>query len=987
MNTRLVMPAMLALLLAVPAAAQGPLFFRDHNLASADPAERDPVRALRRLTGSPPVGWTTALPPGTELLTTRRRADELTAVFDAQLLQARPAVKLEAALEQIQQTALQTAFAAGMQLRSCRVEVRDATGLEQPIEAFLDPVVPMISQPAALRATATGALTGRRIAISPGHGYYWHSTLGWTTQRGLIDGLIEDIHTAEIANRYLVPLLENLGATVIVCREHGENTWQAIGDNDTGAPGYSETGGWTTSLSSGYQNLSYRFASTSATATATAAWQLPVDREGIFPVYVWYRASSNRSTDARFTITHTGGTTTAVVDQTRDDRTWVWLGDFAFSPATGARVTLDNASATPGSVVIADAVRVGGGNGSIPRGSGTSGRPRWQECSRYQAQFSGAPTTVFDPISGGQDSDDDVTCRPRFAEWRGADAFVSIHTNAGGGSGTSSYIYNGGASAGSTTLQSRIHSQLITDFRAEWSPTWTDRGQLSANFGEVRLLSTMPGVLLELAFHDTTGSSDIAAIHHPRWRYLAARAIARGMLRYFAPTAAFPPEPPTALRVRQDGQRGLEVAWDAIPGATGYSVEWSTDGKGFVNAADTTATSWSTGPLPHGTVRSFRVRATNQTGRSIPTEVLTAGTDHTDTAQLLLVQGFDRFGRTVKGPENTQDYLRLCGEGLRTDAGFSLGFDSASNEAVVLGRVALASYRGVVWSLGEESTADETFSFAEQALVQGYLQQGGNLMVSGAEIAWDLDARGSAADRAFLNGQFGVAYTADDSNTYLLQAGVAGSVFAGLPAGRFDDGTFGTYDVDWPDVLAPTGAGASICLRYGNGLVAGIQRQTAQGRTLLLGFPIETVTDAALRRSLLQRAARYLLAPLPIEAADQVVIGNRLDLAVDSPTDAGLPYLLLVSDGLGTGLPLPQGGLLPLRPGFLLDSALNPANPFYQNFLGTLDGQGRAAAWIDVPYLPAIAGLEVFFSGLSMQPTSPPREVTVWNWLRCRLAP
>lgn len=48
-----------------------------------------------------------------------------------------------------------------------------------------------------------------------------------------------------------------------------------------------------------------------------------------------------------------------------------------------------------------------------------------------------------------------------------------------------------------------------------------------------------------------------------------------------------------------------------------------------------------------------------------------------------------------------------------------IGFDGTSNEAVVAGRVTLdpATHPVVVWVLGEESTADETFSSAEQALV------------------------------------------------------------------------------------------------------------------------------------------------------------------------------------------------------------------------------------------------------------------------------
>ena len=134
-----------------------------------------------------------------------------------------------------------------------------------------------------------------------------------------------------------------------------------------------------------------------------------------------------------------------------------------------------------------------------------------------------------------------------------------------------------------------MHDRIVADLRAEYDAGWTDRGKLQANFGEVRLLSTMPGVLLELAFHDTAGSVDHRALHDPRFRRIAARAVARGVLRHFQPTAALPPEPPTALRVLQDGARGLAVAWLPSVGAGEDSIERSTDGKGFLEVARTTA--------------------------------------------------------------------------------------------------------------------------------------------------------------------------------------------------------------------------------------------------------------------------------------------------------------------------------------------------------------------------------------------------------------
>jgi N-acetylmuramoyl-L-alanine amidase len=977
--------ALLLVAAAVPAVAQQPLFWRHDNLTPLGPRQPSAAAAVGQLcaglsAADQQAGFRSHLPFGTRLLAARQQAGELWLTFDDGLLLAAPGCSLEHAIEQISKTAL-----GDPALHTVHLFVQQPGGQLDDLGTLLGhqpargPVPP--PPPFTALTGVQGALTGKRIAISPGHGYYWHSSLGWTTQRGNIDGLTEDLHTAEICNQYLIPMLHDLGADVVLVREHGELPVDGLADNDQGAPRYTETGAWSLSASSGYNGGTYRFANVTASTTATATWTIPVAADGLYPVFVWFRAGSNRTAAATYTIEHSGGTSTATVDQTRDNLTWAHLGNYWFTAAGGARVTLANQAST-GSVVIADTVRLGGGLGSIVRNGTTSNRRRWQEAARYWAQFAGAPSSVYDSIGTGQDSDDDVTTRPRFAEWRTADAFVSLHTNAGGGAGTETYIYNGGATAGSSSLRAAVHNQLIADLRGAYDPTWVDRGQKSANFGEVRLLSTMPGILVELAFHDTPNSVDHRALHDPDFRRLAARAMARGVLAHFAPTAPFPPEPPLALRVVQDGNRGLRVAWDPVAGASHYTVEVSPDGKGFVEVATVVGTQWSTGPLPHGTVRSFRVRAWNASGRSTPTEVLTAGTEHTGRAELLLVAGFDRFDRNVKAPDNTRDHLRLYGEALQQGASTSLGFDAASNEAVQFGRIALPAYRAVAWSLGEESTADETFSVLEQGLVGNYLTQGGALLVSGAEIGWDLDAQGTVADRTFYRTQLGASYLADDAGVYTLQGGLGGTLTAGLSPGAFASGTTqGLYDVDYPDALGVPDALSTICLRYGNGLIAGIQRvvPATGARVVNLGFPLETIVDPALRANLLQRIVAFLLPGRSLEGPATAPIGQRLDLQLAMPADAGLPYLFCTSDGLEPAIALPAGGLLPLRPGFLLSASLDPGNVFFGNFLGTLDAQGRANPFVQVPHLPWLVGSTFYFAGFTLDPlTGLDRTVTAW---------
>ncbi len=756
-----------------------------------------------------------------------------------------------------------------------------AAGIVTPSVAPVAPTVVQFSR----------ALEGKTIYVSAGHGWRWNGW-EWRPQRGITEGIIEDHNNAEAVGQYLIPYLENAGATVIPARERDWNTARVIVDNDQGAPSYIEAGAWATGGAPGYAGGTYRWSSTVAGApTATASWQIAVPRPGIYALYAWVYPGVNRAPDAHYAISHASGTAHVRLDQRIRQRTWRYLGTFPFYAGT-ATVTLDNVSAVgSGAVVIADALRLGSGafdslNGIVTDGTYPPQRVWWEIGAFYYSQWMGLN---YDDWEGFND----VVARPMYARWNhagtGEDAlFISWHTNGYNGTvrGTESYVHNGDTysrTLGSIQLQTAIHTELLRDIRAGWDAGWVDRGQRQNDLGELRMLwddnpaTRMPGVLLEIAFHDQP--DDARALKDPRFNLLAARAVYQGIVRYFEQRDGVDlltlPEPPTHLRVQNLGGGAVRVAWQPSPtdgvglrgeAATGYRVYASPDGFAWGAPVAVAGTSHTLTGLSAGQTLYVRVTATNDGGESFPTEVLGARVG--DQPTLLIVNGFDRLDvdgivieyDPVEGPNarmwvkqmNSRDYV--VDHGVSVPSAYA--WNSASNEAVADGFVSLQDTALVDWLLGEEATLEDgTLNAAERAALTAFLNSGRALLISGSNLAWDLEA----AERAplFLRETLRAGYVADDAQTYTVQP-TAGGAFAGLAPFSFN--AAGDYDADAPDVLSPVNGGAAA-LGYvgGMGGAAAVQYVSGCQRLLVLGFPLEVVPRAS-RDGVMARALDFLAA-------------------------------------------------------------------------------------------------------------------------------
>ena len=497
--------------------------------------------------------------------------------------------------------------------------------------------------------------------------------------------------------------------------------------------------------------------------------------------------------------------------------------------------------------------------------------------------------------------------------------YVGFHSNAGGGRGTVGLhnTANGGATPNQLLLAQLLGKEVnddLVDQNGQYEHNWNDRGnnvtyQASFNYGEINnsiINNEFDATILEVAFHDN--QLDAELMRDGDVRDAVSQATVQGLIRYFnsvdggATPLTMPPSEVSGVRAEVAGSDSVTVSWvppaaNAYNGspATGFRIYGSTNGYGFdggTYVAGGASTSYTFTNLdPAEGAYYFRVVAENSAGAAPASEVV-AAIPQAGPKDILIVNGFDRLSRQQNpvqaGAEriwtrsiNSYDYAVQLASAIEANAP-DLVVNTTSNEALIAGNVQLADYTAVFWILGEESTLDSTFDASEQSLVANYLASGGQLFVSGSEIGWDLDSQNNG--RTFYNDTLRADFVADDANSYNAQ-GAGGSIFEGLSF-SFDNGSQ-FYNVDVPDVITPLG-GATAALNYvgGSGGVAGIQYDSGANTKLVhVAFPVETITDASVRTTLIGRVLDFFSFDVTQTDLD-VILDNDDGPAVYSETGA-----------------------------------------------------------------------------------------------------
>ncbi|MBR5684548.1 MAG: N-acetylmuramoyl-L-alanine amidase [Muribaculaceae bacterium] len=600
---------------------------------------------------------------------------------------------------------------------------------------------------------------------------------------------------------------------------------------------------------------------------------------------------------------------------------------------------------------------------------GSGEHPWFHLGSRYYLQWAGFPDSVYSTSHGINDYTDDYRSRGEWVNYlaggsevlpgRGGlkvpvDLSFCLHTDAGetpndsivgtlliyctraGGKQFGKYA-NGTPRELSRRYCNLLSTEIVKDIRAKWEPNWTRRGMWDKSYYEARV-PEVPAVLMELLSHQNF--ADMKYGLDPMFRFDVSRSIYKGMLKFIAQrdhrSYVVQPLPVNTFAISKTDKHHYLLTWNPThdelsdnADATGYIVceRVGLDGA-FKEIATTRGPQYSV-RINDNKIHSYRIIATNDGGRSFPSETLSLGEAAGSQGDVLVVNGFTRvsapdwfdgpdragfdddkdhgvpyiqqinflgpqyefrrsipwkdddapgFGssrstyetKTIAG--NTFDYPAVHGEALM-NAGYS--FVSCSQQALENGYYT-GDYRLMDLILGKQKeikigsgmmpTRFKIYTTGLQNALRRFTENGGSVLLSGAYVGSDLwdNAAGNndEAGQAFVKnvlgfeGLHGRASLDGTVNAVDSPANHLSSPGAWTFVNKLNDKF---YAVESPDAIRASDDRGFTWMRYSeNGLPAAIASDRGNYRTVVMGFPLETVTTVQERTSLVTRIMEYL---------------------------------------------------------------------------------------------------------------------------------
>jgi hypothetical protein len=374
---------------------------------------------------------------------------------------------------------------------------------------------------------------------------------------------------------------------------------------------------------------------------------------------------------------------------------------------------------------------------------------------------------------------------------------VALTAHSGGYHGTAAIVDQGGVDVQAVHLFDALYgySSTFADYALDGGrllSVWTASGGTDSLNQALRSELRSDGVTVGTSFDDQSLDENQVVIGSSEASHAGCVSEDRNYARWLRASGlpAASGAAPELSAVEADGDQ-MRVSWRQ-DGFAEVTVDVSDDGETW-----TVGASGSDGRATMSRVSWVRVRADGAAS-----DVYGA-----TGAGWWVVDGFDRvLDGSYDGP--THDFAAQVLNDLPVAASV------ASNEAVLDGIVDLVGAVGVIWLLGDESTADHTLTDDERAVLEDVMAAGGAVVLSGAEVAW-------ATDSDWLDLWFAAGLSSDDADT--------------LTVADFEIGA--AYPEDYPDVLW----GVDVLWRYDSGGAAAV----VDGDRAVVGFGLENIEPGA----------------------------------------------------------------------------------------------------------------------------------------------
>ncbi len=376
--------------------------------------------------------------------------------------------------------------------------------------------------------------------------------------------------------------------------------------------------------------------------------------------------------------------------------------------------------------------------------------------------------------------------------------------------------------------------------------------------------------------HSDVRATDCPNLTQERWDTLMNRIVTTNTIVNNQSIAV-----PTLYSIENPGTgTQLTATWKAATDANlvGYRLYYATNDalNGWALAADEstlTAATTSVSLLesqftvpPTGNAYHFKLNTVVSNGANPNLESASSDiysrSSNVAGPKVLIVDGFDRVSGSYTA--TTHPFAASYFKSLRQRGNVQVS--SVANERVEDGTFTLTNYDIVIWFIGDESSGNIVFSTDEKTKIKAFLSNGGKLLVSGSEIAYNIGRTGAAAiDLDFMNNYLKATYVGDGGSGYSPATAITGTDFAGITI------PFGAvYVEDFPDDVAAVSGATNIFNYAVAGKRGGVAYKgnfgagTNPGAVIYLSWTLETATDINMSAFMGKALPYFGVPPIPV---------------------------------------------------------------------------------------------------------------------------